>query len=59
MKYYADGLNKNEISKELTVSIDVMESFTANILLKLNAGDEEEIIRIAKNKNIFPNNSYI
>jgi two-component system nitrate/nitrite response regulator NarL len=48
MKYYAEGLNKNEISKELTVSIDVMESFTANILLKLNAGDEEEIIRIAK-----------
>jgi DNA-binding NarL/FixJ family response regulator len=48
MKYYADGLNRNEISKELTVSNEVMESFIANILLKLNAGDEEEIIRIAK-----------
>ena len=48
LKYYAEGLSKTEISKKLTVSDDVMESFIANILLKLKVGDEEEIIRIAK-----------
>lgn len=48
MKHYANGLNKNQVSKELTVSHEVMDSFIANILLKLKAADEDEIIRIAK-----------
>lgn len=46
--FYGDGLSKEQIAEKLTVSNDAMDSFLANILLKLKASDEEEIIRIAK-----------
>lgn len=48
IKFYADNLKKDQIAKKMNLNIEIMDAFIANILLKLNAGDEEEIIRIAK-----------
>ena len=48
MKCYADNMNRNQIAEKILVSRETIDSFVANILLKLNAGDEEEIVRIAK-----------
>jgi DNA-binding NarL/FixJ family response regulator len=48
VKQYAENLSKDQIAQKMDLSEKVMESFIANILLKLNAGDEDEIIRIAK-----------
>ncbi|MBU8891239.1 MAG: response regulator [Bacteroidales bacterium] len=48
IKFYAENLTKNQIAEKMDLSMEITESFIANILLKLNAGDEEEIIRIAR-----------
>ncbi len=53
IKYYAENLNKNQIAQELDVSNETIDTFLANILLKLNAGDEDEIVRIAKETEIY------
>ncbi|MBI9053963.1 MAG: response regulator transcription factor [Bacteroidales bacterium] len=48
MQCFANNMSKKQIAKELLVSQESLESLVANILLKLNAGDEDEIVRIAK-----------
>lgn len=48
IKYYAENLSKQAIAEKLNVSVDTMDSIIANILLKINAADENEIIQIAK-----------
>jgi DNA-binding NarL/FixJ family response regulator len=48
IKYYADDQTKDQIATHMNMNTKTMDNFIANILLKLNAGDEEEIIRIAK-----------
>ena len=48
IKFYAENLKKDQIAKKMDLNKEIMDAFIANILLKLNAGDEEEIIRIAK-----------
>ncbi len=48
MKCYADNMNKHQIAEKILVSGKTIDTFVANILLKLNAGDEEEMVRIAK-----------
>ncbi|MCB2196620.1 MAG: response regulator [Bacteroidetes bacterium] len=48
IKYYADDQTKDQIATHMKMNTKTMDNFLANILLKLNAGDEEEIIRIAK-----------
>jgi DNA-binding NarL/FixJ family response regulator len=45
---YAENLSKEQIASKMNLNRKTMDAFIANILLKLNAGDEEEIIRIAK-----------
>lgn len=45
---YAENLSKEQIAMKMNINAKTIEAFIANILLKLNAGDEEEIIRIAK-----------
>lgn len=48
MKYYAEDQTKDQIASHMNMNTKTMDNFIANILLKLNAGDEDEIIRIAK-----------
>ncbi len=48
IKFYAENLLKDQIAEKMNLNKEIMDAFIANILLKLNAGDEEEIIRIAK-----------
>lgn len=48
VKQYAKNLSKEQIANEMALSPHAIDHFVANILIKLNAGDEEEIIRIAK-----------
>ncbi|MGC9374818.1 MAG: response regulator [Bacteroidales bacterium] len=48
MDLYADNLNKIKISELLNINAKTFETFMANIMLKLNAADEKEIIQIAK-----------
>lgn len=48
IKYYAEDQTKDQIATHMKMNTKTMDNFLANILLKLNAGDEEEIIRIAK-----------
>jgi DNA-binding NarL/FixJ family response regulator len=48
IKFYAENLKRDQIAKKMNLNKEIMDAFFANILLKLNAGDEEEIIRIAK-----------
>ena len=48
IKLYAENLLKDQIAKKMNLNKEIMDAFIANIMLKLNAGDEEEIIRIAK-----------
>ncbi len=45
---YAENLSKEQIALKMNLNAKTIDAFVANILLKLNAGDEEEIIRIAK-----------
>ena len=52
VKYYAEGLNKPQIAEKMLVSHKTIDTFLANILLKLNAGDEEEIIYVAKKQKL-------
>ncbi|MFC2104634.1 response regulator, partial [Bacteroidota bacterium] len=47
VKQYAENLNKDQIAEKLNINNKTIDTFVANILLKLNAGDENEIIRIA------------
>ncbi|MCK5171046.1 MAG: response regulator transcription factor, partial [Bacteroidales bacterium] len=48
MNCYAGNMNKHQIAEKILVSGETIDTFVANILLKLNAGDEEEMVRIAK-----------
>ncbi|PLX14740.1 MAG: hypothetical protein C0597_09605 [Marinilabiliales bacterium] len=48
IKQYAENLSKEQIAEKMDISPKTMDNFIANILLKLNAGDEDEIIHIAK-----------
>lgn|GEM_PF-69801 len=48
MKCFANNMTKKQMAKELLVNEESLESLVANILLKLNVGDEDEIVRIAK-----------
>ncbi len=48
VKQYAENLSKEQIAAKMDLSTKTIDNFVANILIKLNAGDEDEIIRIAK-----------
>jgi DNA-binding NarL/FixJ family response regulator len=48
MNMYADNLTKIKISELLNINAKTFETFMANIMLKLNAANEKEIIQIAK-----------
>ena len=48
MDLYSDNLTKIKISELLNINAKTFETFIANIMLKLNAADEREIIQIAK-----------
>ena len=48
VKQYAENLTKEQIAAKMDLSTKTIDNFVANILIKLNAGDENEIIRIAK-----------
>ncbi len=48
IRYYAENFTKDQIAIQMKVNGRTIDNFIANILLKLNAGDEQEIIRIAK-----------
>lgn len=48
IKHYADNFTKDQIAVEMNLNFKTMDTFVANILLKLHASDETEIIRIAK-----------
>lgn len=48
IKQYSENLSKEQIAEKMNLNTKTIEAFVANILLKLNAGDEDEIIRIAK-----------
>ena len=48
VKQYAENLTKEQIAVKMDINNKTIDTFVANILLKLNAGDEDEIIRIAK-----------
>jgi DNA-binding NarL/FixJ family response regulator len=44
----ATDLKRKEIAAKLNIHQSTIDTYLANIMLKLNAGDEEEIARIAK-----------
>ncbi|MFP4025219.1 MAG: response regulator [Thiohalospira sp.] len=48
MNFFADNVSRIKISEKLNVNTKTLETFIANIMLKLNAGDEREIIQLAK-----------
>lgn len=48
IRCFADNLTKEQIAKKLKLNIRSVNDIVANILLKINAGDEDEIVRIAK-----------
>ncbi|MFO7844414.1 MAG: response regulator transcription factor [Bacteroidales bacterium] len=48
MGFFAENLTQIKISERLNINIKTLETFIANIMLKLNAGDKSEIIQIAK-----------
>ncbi len=48
VKQFAENLTKEQIAFKMDLNNNTIDTFVANILLKLNAGDEDEIIRIAK-----------
>ena len=48
VKQFAENLTKEQIALKMDLNNNTIDTFVANILLKLNAGDEDEIIRIAK-----------
>ena len=48
MDFLADNLSKIKISERLKIKNKTLETFLANIMLKLHAGNEGEIIQIAK-----------
>ncbi|NOQ24553.1 MAG: response regulator [Bacteroidales bacterium] len=45
---FGENNTKEQIATSMHLSKKIIDVFVANILLKLNAGDEDEIIRIAK-----------
>jgi DNA-binding NarL/FixJ family response regulator len=45
---FGENKTKEQIAENMNLSKNTIDVFVANILLKLNAGDEDEIIRIAK-----------
>jgi DNA-binding NarL/FixJ family response regulator len=46
--FFADNLTRLTISQKLNINTKTLETFIANMMLKLNAGDEKEMILIAK-----------
>jgi len=48
IKLFAENCTKEQIATNMNLNKNIIDVFIANILLKLNAGDEDEIIRIAK-----------
>ncbi|MCK5171650.1 MAG: response regulator transcription factor, partial [Bacteroidales bacterium] len=48
VKQFAENLTKEQIAFKMDLNNNTIDTFVANILLKLNAGDEDEIIQIAK-----------
>lgn len=48
VKQFAENKTKEQIAINMNLNKKTIDVFVANILLKLNAGDEDEIIRIAK-----------
>lgn len=48
IKFYAENQTKDQIAAQMNMNAKTIDNFIANILLKLSAGDEAEIIRIAK-----------
>ena len=50
LKLFAKNLQKEQIAKELDIPLQSLNDMIANILLKINAGNEDEIIRIAKHQ---------
>ena len=50
IELYAEDFNKTQIAEKLNISTNTLDTFIANILLKLRAGDEEEIVKIAKHQ---------
>jgi len=55
VEYYANNMKRKEIASKLSVQQSTIDTYLANILLKLNAGDEEEVIRIAKKQKFVSN----
>jgi len=52
VKLYAENLDRKQIAEKMNLNKNTIDIFIANILLKLKAGDEEEVIRIAKKQKI-------
>ena len=48
VEYFSNNIKRKDIASLLSVHQPIMDTYIANIMLKLNAGDEDEIIRIAK-----------
>jgi len=48
VEFFAGNLRRKDIANKLNVNQNTIDTYLANIMLKLNAGDEDEIIRIAK-----------
>lgn len=48
LRYFAQNLNTTQIAETLNINRKTLDTFIANIMLKLNAGDINEVIRIAK-----------
>ncbi|MGM0408042.1 MAG: response regulator [Bacteroidota bacterium] len=48
LKYFAQNFNTTKIAETLNINSKTFDTFIANIMLKLNAGDINEVIRIAK-----------
>jgi len=55
VEYYANNMKRKDIATKLSVQQSTIDTYLANILLKLNAGDEEEVIRIAKKQKFVSN----
>jgi len=48
VEFFSNNMKRKDIASLLSVHQPIMDTYIANIMLKLNAGDEDEIIRIAK-----------
>jgi DNA-binding NarL/FixJ family response regulator len=48
VEFIANDLKRKEIAVKLNIHQSTIDTYLANIMLKLNAGDEDEVARIAK-----------